>query len=40
MLMIASIEFDIRHPFSDVNAEVPCFANDKTNEKKYCKLTH
>ena len=40
MLMIDSIEFDIRHPFSDVKAEVPCFANDKTNEKEYCKLKH
>ena len=33
MLMIDSIEFDIRHPFSDVKPEVTCFANDKTNEK-------
>ena len=33
MLMIDSIEFDIRHPFSGVNAEVPCFTNHKTNEK-------
>ena len=40
MLMIASIKFDIRHPYSDVNAEVPCFANDKTNEKKFCKSEH
>ena len=40
MLMIDSIEFDIRYPFSDVNAEVPCFANDKTNEKKFCKSGH
>ena len=40
MLMITSIKFDIRHPYSDVNAEVPCFANDKTNEKMFCKSEH
>ena len=40
MLMIDSIGFDIRHRFSDVRAEVPCFANDKTNEKKCCKSKH
>ena len=34
MLMIDSIELDIRDPFSDVKAEVPCFASDKMNEKK------
>ena len=35
MLMIDSIECDIRHTFSDVKAEVPCFANDKANEKSF-----
>ena len=40
MLMIDSIEFDVRDPFFDVKAEVPCFPNDKTNEKKYCKSKH
>ena len=37
MLMIDSIEFDIRDPFSDVKAEIPSFTSDKTNEKQYCK---
>ena len=37
MLMIDSIEFDIKDPFSEVKAEIPCFASDKTKEKKYCK---
>ena len=37
MLMIDSIDFDIRDPFSDVKAEVPCLASVKTKEKKYCK---
>ena len=33
MLMIDSIEFDIRYKFSDVRAEVPCVANDKQTTK-------
>ena len=33
MLMITSIEFDIRHPFSDIKAGAPCFDNNKMNEK-------
>ena len=33
MLMIDSIDFDIRDPFSDVKAEVPCLASVKTKEK-------
>ena len=33
MVMIDSIEFDIRHPFSNVEVKVPWFTNDKMNEK-------
>ena len=33
MLMVDSIGFDIRYPFSDVRAEGPCFANAKMNKK-------
>ena len=37
MVMIDSIEVDIRDPSSDVKAEVPSFTSDKTNKNKDCK---